>query len=59
MSRSKAWIALPVSVSPIAPKTTWPSITGEPSVQRGNGVGSGSPRFFTSVRPSGVRVKVW
>ncbi len=59
MSRSSAWTALPASVSPIAPKTTGPSITGLPSVQRGSGVGSGRPRFFTSVLPSGVVVKVW
>ena len=54
MSRSSAWIALPASVSAIAPNTTGPSITGEPSIQRGSGVGSGEPRFFTRVWPSGV-----
>jgi hypothetical protein len=59
MSRSKAWIALPVSVSPIAPNTTGPSIHADPSVQRGSGIGSGRPRFFTRTRPTGVRVKVW
>jgi hypothetical protein len=59
MSRSSAWMALPVSVSPIDPNTTGPSITGAPSVQRGSGVGSGRPRFLTRVWPSGVRVKVW
>jgi hypothetical protein len=59
MSRRRAWIAFPVSLSEIAPNTTGPSITGAPSAQRGRGVGSGRPRFFTRVWPSGVRVKVW
>ena len=58
MSRSSAWIALPASVSAIAPNTTGPSITGEPSIQRGSGVGSANQVLHQGLAER-RRVKVW